>query len=194
MPRGAAIAGRPTLALLRRRRAAARDSWTDRRWPGPASPGLRGGGGRGRRRPARLAWPRPSSSAAAFLLLARRCRRRQFRIDRIGLQPGRRRRFGIARRRRRFGAHVDGLRLVALQRERDRDFAADGTVSSQGVRQDWPSAVRASAPGGSDSIRSTSVGRSRPEEIQARHRHRARGEGEATCHNGNNSAHGRTHH
>ena len=35
--------------------------------------------------------------------------------------------------------------------------APAGTVSSQGVRQLWPSVVRASAPGGSDSIRSVSA-------------------------------------
>src|SRR5262249_14610997 len=33
----------------------------------------------------------------------------------------------------------------------------DGTVSSHGVRQLWPWEVRASAPGGSDSTRKTSV-------------------------------------
>ena len=35
--------------------------------------------------------------------------------------------------------------------------APAGTVSSQGVRQLWPSVVRASAPGGSDSIRNVSL-------------------------------------
>src|SRR5215510_9105543 len=34
----------------------------------------------------------------------------------------------------------------------------DWTVSSHGVRQLWPCEVRASAPGGSDSTRKTSVG------------------------------------
>ena len=96
----------------------------------------------------------------------------QLHIDRIGREPGAGGRdFRVAFcLRRRLGPHRHGLRLVAVEREASpRSRRPAGRSARTACGRSVPSMLSASAPGGSDSIRSASVDGVDLKKVQARH-------------------------